>query len=54
MHVVALVYIRPTIYHEYSHLQLVLGKQPNASHNLYQLHLHNSLKYAPNKNLGFM
>ena len=32
MHVVALVCIRPTTYHEYSHSQLVLGKQPNISH----------------------
>ena len=32
MHVVALVRIRPTTYHEYSHSQLVLGKQSNISH----------------------
>ena len=32
MHVVALVHIRPTTYHEYFPLQLVLGKQPNISH----------------------
>ena len=32
MHAAALVRIRPTTYHEYSHSQLVLGKQPNISH----------------------
>ena len=32
MHVVSLVRIRPTAYHEYSPSQLVLGKQPNISH----------------------
>ena len=32
MHVVTLVRIRPTTYHEYSPSQLVLGKQPNISH----------------------
>ena len=31
MHVVALVCIQPTIYHECSHSQLVLGKQTNIS-----------------------
>ena len=32
MHATSLVHIRPTIYHEYSPSQLVLGKQPNISH----------------------
>ena len=32
MHAATLVRIRPTTYHEYSHSQLVLGKQPNISH----------------------
>ena len=32
MHVVVLVCIQPTTYHEYSPSQLVLGKQPNISH----------------------
>ena len=32
MHVAALVYIRPTTYHEYSPSQVMLGKQPNISH----------------------
>ena len=60
MHVVALVRIRPTTYHEYSPSQLVLGKQPNISHEslvvqyMYQLHLHNALKWVPNEDLGFI
>ena len=32
MHVVSLIRIRPTSYHEYSPSQLVLGKQPNISY----------------------
>ena len=32
MHATTLVRIRPTTYHEYSPLQLVLGKQPNISY----------------------
>ena len=32
MHAATLVHIRPTSYHEYSHLQLILGKQPNIYH----------------------
>ena len=32
MHAAALVRIRPTTYHEYSHSQLILGKQPNIFH----------------------
>ena len=32
MHAAALVYIRPTTYHEYSPSQLVLGKQLNIFH----------------------
>ena len=32
MHVVSLIRIRPTSYHEYSPSQLVLGKQQNISH----------------------
>ena len=32
IHVASLIRIRPTFYHEYFPLQLVLGKQPNISH----------------------
>ena len=32
MHAASLIRIRPTSYHEYSPLQLVLGTQPNISH----------------------
>ena len=32
MHAANLVHIRPTVYHEYSPFQLVLGKPPNISH----------------------
>ena len=32
MHVANLVHFRPTVYHEYSPFQLILGKPPNISH----------------------
>ena len=60
LHVATLVHIRLTSYHEYSPSQLILRKQPNISNEslvvqyTYQLHLHNALKWVPNKDLGFM
>lgn len=32
VHDVSLVRVRPTVYHQYSPLQLVIGQQPNISH----------------------
>ena len=32
LHAASLIRLRPTTYHEYSPLQLVLGQQPNISH----------------------
>ena len=32
MHVVVLIWIKPTSYHEYSPLQLIFNQQPNISH----------------------
>ena len=61
MHVVALVRIRPTTYHEYSPSQLVLGKQPNISHlRIFGCAVYVPIaptqrtKWVPNKDLGFM
>ena len=61
MHAAALVRIRPTTYHEYSFSQLVLGKKQISPtykslvvQYIYQLHLHNAVKWAPNEDLGFM
>ncbi|RVW31501.1 Copia protein [Vitis vinifera] len=61
MHVAALVRIRPTTYHEYSPSQLVLeNNQISLTYEslvvqyMYQLHLHNALKWVPNEDLGFI
>ena len=43
MHAASLIRIRPTSYHEYSPLQLVLGTQPNISH----LRIFGCAVYAP-------
>ena len=61
IHAASLIRIKSTSYHKYSPSQLVLGKQPNISHlrslvvlSIYQLHLHNALKWVPNEDLRFI
>ena len=66
LHAASLVRIRPTAYHKFSPLQLVLGQQPNIFHlrtfgcahlvmlYMYLLHPHNALRWVLNVDLEFI